>query len=161
MQLDGQNSSFSSEYSSNFPSDISDDELSSSMSSSFEEDYGNNSFTSSYLQYKQYPIPVVVNIFKNNVHTFPAPSWYEPTVRHYKSRSPVRKTIKRDNRIAKSVHLPVLAVSNLCLLMPKLNNFIEDMHQREVGVALLSEVWQKAEKRNISFKLTECFTWKV
>jgi hypothetical protein len=40
--------------------------------------------------------------------------------------------------------LPIISVSNLRSLTPKLNNFKIDMIEREIGVALLSEVWEKA-----------------
>ena len=104
-------------------------------------------------QKEQWKIPVITNVFKENVQHFPSPPWYEHAMKHKKVRIPVRKTIRRDNRLAKSNQLPVIAVSNLRSLMPKVNSFIEDMHQRDIGLALLTEVWEKAQKKKHIFQI--------
>ena len=55
---------------------------------------------------EHYEIPVIVNMFKENVHNFHPP--------------PVRKTNRQDNRLEK--------VSNLRSMMPKITNFVEDTY---------------------------------
>ena len=68
----------------------------------------------------EFQIPVIVNIFKNQVQCSPTPSWYDPPQKPYKHRKPVRVTLRRDNRLEKSCTLPIIAVSNCRSLMPKL-----------------------------------------
>ena len=155
-QLDGLNDTVSSVYTSlddsgeSFSfSDNSSTEVSSSFSS-IEDDLNESYFST---EDDHYEIPVIVNIFRENVHSFPAPPWYEPWKRQNNTRRPVRKTIRRDNRLEKSCDLPVIAVSNLRSLMPKVNSFVEDMHQRNIGLALLTEVWEKAQKKKHIFEI--------
>ena len=93
-------------------------------------------------------IPVVINAHIRTASTAPPP-WYELyTV--YTDRSeyrPIRKTIYRDNRLAKCVSLPTVSVANLRSLWPKINNVKNDILEREIGVALWSEVWEKKGKK--------------
>ena len=75
------------------------------------------------------------------------PPWYEhymPRVFNHTESKSNRKTIHRDNRLMLSEALPILSVSNLRSLWPKLNNFKIDMAERNIGAAMLSEVWEKA-----------------
>jgi hypothetical protein len=97
-------------------------------------------------------IPVSVNVSFNNAVATP-PSWYEPHHKSYKNRKPVRVTLRRDSRLKQSVELPIIAVSNLRSLMPKVNNFANDMHERSIGVALLSEVWEQATRKKHVFEI--------
>ena len=100
-------------------------------------------------------IPVIVNFFKNNQHFSPAPPWYEPPQKPYKYRKPVRVTLRRDNRLEQSDYLPIIAVSNLRSLIPKIGNFVQDMKERDIGVNLLSEIWEKPGKRKHRFKIDQ------
>ena len=158
VQLDGLNSSISSVNSlsnssveSSSSSDESETDLSSS--SSLDEDDLDVSYPFSDVEDEQYEIPVIVNIFKYKTTTLQAPVWYEPAQIQKGNRIPVRKTIRRDNRLEKSCQLPVIAVSNLRSLMPKINNFVEDIKQRNIGLALLSEVWEKKQKKKHIFQI--------
>ena len=158
IQLDGLNSTISSVNSSSYSSsdltsssDGSCTDLSSSFSSS--EDPLSDIFCSAEDEDEHFEIPVVVNIFRDYSHNFPAPVWYEQVQKKKQFRIPVRKTIRRDSRLEKSCKLPVISVSNLRSLMPKVNSFIEDMHLRNIGVALLSEVWTKAQKKKDIFEI--------
>ena len=65
----------------------------------------------------------------------------------------MRKTIKRDNKLFKTGSLPIVAVSNLRSLMPKVKNFTRDIQEREIGCALLSEVWEKKNKKKHQFEI--------
>ena len=110
------------------------------------------SFLEEYLENEVYPIPVIVN----NTHNpqINPPAWYdENTPQEHEKRTPVRKVIKRDNRLQKSSFLPVIAVANLRSLVPKIRNFAKDVHERGIGVGLLTEVWQKMDKKKHILKL--------
>ena len=37
--------------------------------------------------------------------------------------------------------------------MPKVNNFVNDIHERSIGVALLSEVWEQATNKKHIFEI--------
>ena len=77
------------------------------------------------------------------------PPWYDEFQASVTTdeRIPVRQTIRRDNRLSKSLVLPIIAVSNLRCLILKIRNFAQDILEREVGLALLTEVWQKKDKK--------------
>ena len=49
--------------------------------------------------------------------------------------------------------LPIISVSNMRSLTPKLNNFKNDMIEREISVALLSEVWEKKSCKKQQFEV--------
>ena len=49
--------------------------------------------------------------------------------------------------------MPIIAVSNLRSLIPKIRNFAQDIHEREIGVGLLTEVWQKTDKKKHIFEI--------
>ena len=69
-------------------------------------------------------IPVILNtgqlLPSPNV---PPPPWYDTYQPSTQYRVPVRQTIRRDNRLDKSLLLPIIAVSNLRSLIPKINKF--------------------------------------
>ena len=74
------------------------------------------------------------------------PPWFEqyvPRITNRKESKQNRITVRRDNRLGASLTLPVVSVSNMRSLMPKLSNFKNDMIERNISVALLSEVWEK------------------
>ena len=60
------------------------------------------------------------------------PSWFEPMQRRPSDIRPVRQTLRRNNQQAVCNTLPVISVSNLRSLMPKINNFKNDMLEREI-----------------------------
>ena len=150
-QVDGNisiNSSFtdSSSISSNVSSVETFDEFRDSGSTLSSEE----SFLEEYLENEEYPIPVIVNNTPKKQSNPPA--WYDenPPQEHEK-RNPVKKVIKRDNRLKKSSVLPVIAVANLRSLVPKIRNFAKDVHERGIGVGLLTEVWQRIDKKKHIF----------
>ena len=81
------------------------------------------------------------------------PSWFEPYHRRLNNIRPVRHTIHRNNKQAVCNILPVVSVSNLRSLMPKISNFKDDMLEREIGLALLSEVWEQKNKKKHQFEI--------
>ena len=64
-----------------------------------------------------------------------------------------RLTIKRDNRLLITEALPILSVSNLRSIWPRLNNFKTEVILRGISCALLSEVWEKANCSKQQFEL--------
>ena len=81
------------------------------------------------------------------------PPWVEIQYRRTSDMRPVRQTVKRDNKLPVCQSLPIVSVSNCRSLIPKVNNFVDDMLEREIGVALLSEVWQKATSKKHRFEI--------
>ena len=144
IQLDGNISL--SECESSSDSDSSSDDEDCLSESSF--------YSSACLKY-DHGIPVIVNIFQNNHIWSPPPAWYDPPQKPYKNRKPVRVTLRRDNRLGQSNYLPIIAVSNVRSLVPKIGNFAEDMKEREIGLNLLSEIWEKPGKRKHRFKIDQ------
>ena len=60
---------------------------------------------------------------------------------------PVRKTIIRNNKLSEGQSLPKISVSNMRSLFPKVNGYKNDLIHREIGLSLLSEVWEKKGKK--------------
>ena len=101
-------------------------------------------------------IPVVVNVIFQKPNA-PRPTWYEHHESKTEKRSPIRKQIHRDNKMAESVNLPIVSVSNLRSLMPKINNFKKDILEREINLALLSEVWEKSQSKSHKYEIEKMF----
>ena len=102
---------------------------------------------------EEHDIPVITNINRNFSPESPSPACYDAYLSSQELRIPVRKTIKRDGRLNKSILLPFIAVSNLSSLMLKVKNFAEDIHERNIGLTLLTEVWQKKYKKKHIFEV--------
>ena len=47
----------------------------------------------------------------------------------------------------------MIAVANLRSLVPKIRNFAKDVHERGIGVGLLTEVWQRIDKKKHIFEI--------
>ena len=103
-------------------------------------------------------IPVITNIRFNNLDD--PPSWYEyytPRKVDENESKKNRFTIRRDDRLVFGEALPIISVSNLRSLGPKLKNFKIDMLEREIGVSLLSEVWEKTECKKQNYEIEKMF----
>ena len=84
------------------------------------------------------------------------PPWYDeyhPRVTNQKQSKKNRITIRRDNRLVVGESLPIISVSNLRSLIPKISNFKNDLLDRDISVALLSEVWEKASCKKHQFEI--------
>ena len=96
-----------------------------------------------------------------NISSYPKPRkcdwppWVDTQYRRTSDIPPVRQIVKRDNKLPVCQSLPIVSVSNCRSLIPKVNNFVDDILEREIGVALLSEVWQKADNRKHRSKIEE------
>jgi hypothetical protein len=74
------------------------------------------------------------------------------TLEHGKS---YLKTIRRDNQAVQALSLPKVSNYNMRSLIPKIGNFANDMHERAVDIAFLTEVWEKSENKKHQFRLEE------
>ena len=70
---------------------------------------------------------------------------------------PVRKTIRRDNKVLQVLTLPKVSNSNISSLFPKIENFGTDMIDRNCDLSFLTEVWQKSENKKHQYKIEELF----
>ena len=77
----------------------------------------------------------------------PTPAWFDQYEKTKHNNKRQLKTLKRDNKFAKIGELPVISVPNMRSIFPKLNNFITDMHMRNISIALCSETWHKEDKK--------------
>ena len=66
---------------------------------------------------------------------------------------PVRKTIRRDNKVLQAVTLPRTSCYNMCSLMPKVDNFGTDMQDRNCDISFLAEIWKNPKTKATSSKL--------
>ena len=64
---------------------------------------------------------------------------------------PVRKTIRRDNKVLQAVTLPTCY--NMRSLMPKVDNFGTDMLDRKCDISFIAEICEKSEKNATNSKL--------
>ena len=85
--------------------------------------------------------------------SIPPPPWYEEYLPRSSNIKPIRKTIRRDNRLLLSEDLPILSVSNLRSIWPKLNSFKNDLKMRDISCAMLSEVWQKESCKKQQYQI--------
>ena len=93
-------------------------------------------------------ISVVINRFVNSRNKQKCeknlfPTWYEHYTPETSSRLPALRKIKADSKVAASSFLPIISVSNMRSLLPKIRNFAEDMIMRNIQIALLCEIWEK------------------
>ena len=63
-----------------------------------------------------------------------------------------RRILKREKRLIDAETLPVISVSNVRSLTPKIENFKKDILERNITVAILSEVWEKANCKKQQFE---------
>ena len=99
-------------------------------------------------------IEIVINIQFNYIpkkHLWPP--WADIQLKRTHDTPSVRQTIKRDNKLSVCQSLPVVSVSNCRSLIPKVNNFVQDILEREIGVAIISEIWQKTKSKRHSFEI--------
>ena len=167
-QLDGNDScSETSSYDGNFSMPVEDifnetDEVESDMSDVIDEEDLSTSAWYDDDNDDERSIETIVNI---HMKSMPAcdiwPPWYDHYQRSSEKRRPERKTLRRNNKLMKSNNLPIIAVSNLRSLMPKIKSFTDDIHERQIGCALLSEVWEKTTKKKQRFEIEKILHMKL
>ena len=84
----------------------------------------------------------------------PPPVWYEAYIQRTQSL-PVRQTVRRNRKLLQCLSLPIISVSNLRSLLPKVNNFKNDILERDIGLALLSEIWEVKGKKKHMVEITK------
>ena len=94
-------------------------------------------------------IPVIINgceIGENNmkIENEYEPAWHDQFNPSTSVRLPALRKIIANNKVAASSFLPIISVSNMRSLMPKIRNFDEDMLLRNIQIALLCEIWEKS-----------------
>ena len=100
------------------------------------------------------PIPVVCDLPPTSVFSNPPP-WYEehiPTTSKKQNKDNIVR-VSRDNRQVMGESLPVIAVSNMRSLRPKLNSYKTDLIEREIAVSLICEVWEKVGCRKQIYEM--------
>ena len=73
---------------------------------------------------------------------------------------PVRRAVRRDNKVLQAASLPKMSSYNMRSLMPKIGNFGQDMHNRMCSLSFLTEVWHKSENKKHQFKIEELLELK-
>ena len=68
---------------------------------------------------------------------------------------PVRKTIRRSNRLLQAASLPKFSSYNMRSLMPKIHNFVLDFEDRMCQLSFLCEIWQKEDNKKHNFNIEE------
>ena len=126
-----------------------------------ETECGNSSVHESFLEVPQ-PIPVIqiAESDKLSNSAITPPVWFEEFIPRGVKLTDTKSnliSVKRDNRHLIGESLPSISVSNMRSLIPKIKNFKVDVLEREISVALLSEVWEKAGCKNKNMKLRKCF----
>ena len=101
-------------------------------------------------------IPVYISQYRKGLYSHPSipPPWYEEYMPSTVNKSNKDNIIfiPRDNRLVTSESLPVISVSNLRSLAPKIRNFRTDLIEREISVSLISEIWEKVGCKNKCMK---------
>ena len=90
------------------------------------------------------------------MHSNPPP-WYEEQIPTSAANKKQNKDnlvkVSRDNRQVMGESLPVIAVSNMRSLRPKLNSYKTDLIEREISVSLICEVWEKVGCRKQIYEM--------
>ena len=82
--------------------------------------------------------------------TIPVILNFRPVKKLQEARAPVRKTLKRDNKLIYAATLPKIACYHMRSLIPKINMLATDLEDRSCSLALLTEVWKNSKIKGIS-----------
>ena len=84
----------------------------------------------------------------------PPPVWYESSSSTPRSDiPPTLRNIRCDERLVSSAGLPSISAPNLRSLSPKINNFVQDLKMRQIGLALGTETWNRDEKKKHQYEV--------
>ena len=108
-------------------------------------------------------IPVHVSQYRqdqySDIYKFQPPPWYdkyEPRdIRKSDSKNNIK--IRRDQKLLESASLPIISVSNVRSLIPKIGNVKNDIFHRNISISILSEVWEKPNCKKHQFELEKMF----
>ena len=101
-------------------------------------------------------IPVIVSNYRTQFQLGkePHPAWFEPYVQR-SDINPIRHRIKRNKKLEECLTLPKVAVSNVRSLLPKINSYKTDILEREIGLSLLTEIWEVEGKKKHMSEVTK------
>ena len=104
-------------------------------------------------------IPVHVSQYDQDQDQSDPPPWYEsyePRKMDKNESKFNRKVLKRDKKFVEGEALPIISVSNVRSLIPKIGSFKNDILERNISLSILSEVWEKANCKKQQFELKKC-----
>ena len=81
------------------------------------------------------------------------PAWYDQPTLDRTRLLPVRIPLNGRNRVAVGSNLPAFSVCNMRSLMPKVDNFANDVLERNIDIAFLGEVWEKENDKSHKNKI--------
>ena len=70
------------------------------------------------------------------------------------------RVLRRDNKCVQALSLPILTSYNMRSIWGKLDNFSDDMHERDCSLSFLSEIWEKKENVQHKKKIEELLELK-
>ena len=101
------------------------------------------------------------DISESQGHNIPTHLGNRPEKSQVTRLPPIRKRIRRDNRAIQALTLPIVLNYNMRSLFSKIQNFSEDMLERQGDIAFLTEIWQKQENKKHQSKLEKMFQEKM
>ena len=75
----------------------------------------------------------------------PVQSGHRPAPSPQLPRPPVRRTIRRSNKLVQALSVPRMSLYNVRSAWAKWDNISEDLTMRETDVMFLTEIWEKSE----------------
>ena len=66
----------------------------------------------------------------------------------HEAREPVRKTIKRNNKLVNALSAPNMTLYNVRSAWAKWSNISDDMDVRETDLSFYTEIWEQSENKN-------------
>ena len=84
----------------------------------------------------------------------PAPLYDKPRL------PPVRRTIRRDNKLVQALTLPKISSYNMRSIWSKFQNYSMDLYDRDCSVSFITEVWEKSENKKHQNRIEELLEMK-
>ena len=72
---------------------------------------------------------------------------HRPTLPPSEQRNPVRRIIKRSNKLVQALSVPRMTLYNVRSAWAKWDNIAEDIDMRNTDIMFLTEVWEKSENK--------------
>ena len=107
-------------------------------------------------------IPVHISQYRQEHHSdqLNPPPWYEKyeprKIKELESKTN-RKVIRRDKKLIEGESLPIISVSNVRSLIPKVGNVKNDILERDISLSIFSEVWEKTNCKKQQFEFEKMF----
>ena len=78
----------------------------------------------------------------------------------HEARKPVRKTIKRNNKLVNALSVPNMTLYNVRSAWAKWSNIAEDMDVRETDLSFYTEIWEQSENKKHQKAIESMFELK-